>query len=96
MNKLRHRGFTLIELIIFIVVVLGVFSMAPGLEKMAFLPYVPIVNVSLAIRKLFSQQANAIEYLVALGMTIGLAALVREERFSRVIVDTFPRRTVTR
>jgi hypothetical protein len=30
------------------------------------------------------------------GMTIGLVALVREERFSRVIVDTFPRRTVTR
>ena len=61
---------------IFIVVVLGVFSMAPGLEKMAFLPYVPIVNVSLAIRKLFSQQANAIEYLVALGMTIGLAGVM--------------------
>ncbi len=61
---------------IFVVVVLGVFSMAPGLEKMALLPYVPIVNVSLAIRKLFSQQANAVEYLVALGMTIGLAGLM--------------------
>lgn len=61
---------------IFVVVVLGVFSMAPGLEKMALLPYVPIVNVSLAIRKLFSQQANAVEYLVALAMTIGLAGLM--------------------
>ena len=61
---------------IFVVVVLGVFSMAPGLEKMALLPYVPIVNVSLAIRKLFSQQANAIEYLLALGMTVGLAGLM--------------------
>lgn len=61
---------------IFVVVVLGVFSMAPGLEKMALLPYIPIVNVSLAIRKLFSQQGNAIEYLVALGMTIGLAGLM--------------------
>lgn len=60
----------------FVVVVLGVFSMAPGIEKMAMLPYVPVLNVSLAIRKLFSQQANAWEYVVALGMTIGLAALM--------------------
>jgi sodium transport system permease protein len=58
---------------IFVVVVLGVFSLAPGLEKMAFLPYVPIVNVSLAIRKLFAQQGNALEYLIALFMTVGLA-----------------------
>ena len=61
---------------IFVVVVLGVFSMAPGIEKMAVLPYVPVLNVSLAIRKLFSQQANAWEYAVALLMTIGLAALM--------------------
>ncbi len=61
---------------IFVVIFLGVFSMAPGLEKMAFLPYVPIVNVSLAIRKLFAQQANAVEYLLALTMTIGLAGLM--------------------
>ncbi len=61
---------------IFVVIFLGMFSMAPGLEKMAFLPYVPIVNVSLAIRKLFAQQANAVEYLLALAMTIGLAGLM--------------------
>lgn len=61
---------------IFVVIFLGVFSMAPGLEKMAFLPYVPIVNVSLAIRKLFAQQGNALEYLVALVMTVGLAGLM--------------------
>ena len=61
---------------IFVVVVLGVFSMAPGIEKMAALPYVPVLNVSLAIRKLFSQQGNTWEYLVALGMTVGLAALM--------------------
>ena len=60
----------------FVVVVLGVFSMAPGIEKMAFLPYVPVLNVSLAIRKLFSQQGNAFEYGVALSMTIALAALM--------------------
>ena len=61
---------------IFVVVFLGVFSMAPGLEKMAFLPYVPVVNVSLAIRKLFAQQGNTLEYLVALAMTVGLASLM--------------------
>jgi sodium transport system permease protein len=58
---------------VFVVVFMGVFSMAPGIEKMAFLPYVPVLNVSLAIRKLFSQQANYWEYSVALIMTIGLA-----------------------
>lgn len=61
---------------IFVVVILGVFSLAPGLEKMAFLPYVPIVNVSLAIRKLFAQQGNALEYIIALAMTIGLAGIM--------------------
>jgi len=61
---------------IFVVVLLGVFSMAPGIEKMVFLPYVPVLNVSLAIRKLFSQQANAGEYLVALTMTVGLAGVM--------------------
>lgn len=61
---------------IFVVVIMGVFSMSPGIEKLAFLPYVPVLNVSLAIRKLFSQQGNMTEYLVALGMTVGLAALM--------------------
>jgi sodium transport system permease protein len=59
-----------------VVVVLGVFSMAPGIEKMAFLPYTPVLNVSLAIRKLFSQQGNQTEYLIAFAMTVGLAALM--------------------
>jgi len=61
---------------VFVVVFLGVFSMAPGIEKMAFLPYIPVLNVSLAIRKLFSQQGNAWEYAVALVMTIVLASLM--------------------
>ena len=55
---------------------LALFSMSPGIEKMGFLPYVPIVNVSLAIRKLFAQQANALEYLMAFGMTLGFAGLL--------------------
>ena len=61
---------------IFVVVLLGVFSMAPGIEKLAWLPFVPVLNVSLAIRKLFSQQANSFEYLVALAMTLFLAGLM--------------------
>ncbi|MDR3672423.1 MAG: ABC transporter permease [Holophaga sp.] len=61
---------------IFVVVLLGVFSMAPGIEKMAWLPFVPVLNVSLAIRKLFSQQADVFQYLVALGMTLALAGVM--------------------
>lgn len=61
---------------ILVVLFLGIFSMAPGLEKMAALPYIPIVNVSLAIRKLLSQQGSAWEYCVAFLMTVGLAGLL--------------------
>ena len=61
---------------IFVVVLLGVFSMAPGIERMSWLPFVPVLNVSLAIRKLFSQQGNGFEYLVALVMTVVLAGLM--------------------
>jgi sodium transport system permease protein len=61
---------------IFLVVFLGVFTMAPGVEKMAFLSYVPVVNVCLALRKLFSQQFSWMEYLVAFAMTVGLAGLM--------------------
>jgi sodium transport system permease protein len=57
-----------------VVIVAAVFSMAPGIEKLAFLPYVPILNVSLAVRKLFSQQGNPWEYAIAFLMTVGLAA----------------------
>jgi len=59
-----------------VVIVAAVFSMAPGIEKMAFLPYVPILNVSLAVRKLFSHQANYLEYTIAFLMTVGLAGLL--------------------
>ena len=61
---------------IFLVVFLGVFTMAPGVDKMSFLSYVPVVNVCLALRKLFSQQFNWMEYLVAFAMTVGLAGLM--------------------
>jgi sodium transport system permease protein len=61
---------------LFVIVLLGAFSLAPGIERMRFLPYVPILNVSLEIRNLFSQQGHVVEYLVALFMTAGLAILM--------------------
>jgi len=61
---------------IFLVVFLGVFTMAPGVDKMTFLSYVPVVNVCLALRKLFSQQFSWMEYLIAFSMTVGLAGLM--------------------
>jgi ABC-type Na+ efflux pump permease subunit len=60
----------------FVIILLGAFSLAPGLERIPFLPYVPILNVSLAIRNLFSQRGDAVEYLVALAMTTGLSGLM--------------------
>ncbi|NWJ42465.1 MAG: ABC transporter permease [Geothrix sp.] len=61
---------------IFLVVFLGVFTMAPGVDKMAFLSYVPVVNVCIALRKMFSQQPNWLEYAIAFTMTVGLAGLM--------------------
>lgn len=61
---------------LFLIITLGAFSLAPGLERMPLLPYVPILNVSLAIRKLFSQQGNVMEFLIALLMTAGLSILM--------------------
>ena len=59
---------------IFVVIMLGVFSTSPGLEKMAALPYVPVLNVALTIRNLFSHQFVAWQYILAFAMTSGLAA----------------------
>ena len=61
---------------IFLVVFLGVFTMAPGVDKMTFLTYVPVVNVCIALRKMFSQQPNWVEYAIAFTMTVGLAGLM--------------------
>jgi len=62
--------------IMLVVLFLAVFSMSPGIEKMGILPYIPIVNISLVIRKLFAQQASTLEYAVAFLMTVGMAALM--------------------
>ncbi len=61
---------------IILVIFLGVFMMAPGVDKMSFLSYVPVVNVCLALRKLFSQQADWLQYWLAFAMTVGLAGLM--------------------
>jgi sodium transport system permease protein len=61
---------------LFLIITLGAFSMAPGIERMPLLPYVPVLNVSLAIRKLFGQQSSFFEILIAFFMTAGLAILM--------------------
>lgn len=61
---------------IFLVMFLGMFTMAPGVEKMTGLAYVPVVNVCLALRKMFSQQPDWAEYAIAFAMTVGLAGLM--------------------
>ena len=61
---------------LFLVIFLGVFSMAPGVDKMPFLAYVPVINVCMALRKLFSQQFSWLEYLIAFAMTVGLAGVM--------------------
>ena len=60
----------------FLVIFLGVFMMAPGVDKLPFLSYVPVVNVCLALRKLFSQQSNWLEYWMAFITTVGLGGLM--------------------
>ncbi len=72
--KNSREAMTAITPGIFVVVMLGVFSMSPGLEKMAALPYVPVLNVALTIRKLFSHEFVAWQYILAFVMTSGLAA----------------------
>jgi ABC-type Na+ efflux pump permease subunit len=61
---------------LFLIVTLGAFSLAPGIERITYLPYVPILNVSLTIRKLFSQQGDIPEFLIAFLMTAGLSLLM--------------------
>ncbi|HJW72234.1 MAG TPA: ABC transporter permease [Geothrix sp.] len=61
---------------IFLVVFLGLFTMAPGVDKISALAYVPVVNVCLALRKMFSQQPNWFEYAIAFTMTVGLAGVM--------------------
>lgn len=60
----------------FVIIFLGVFSMAPGIEKMAAIPFLPIINASVAIREMFGQQFNLTHYLLALGINAALALVL--------------------
>ncbi len=62
--------------VLLVILVFGAVSLAPGIDRMPALTYVPVLNVSLAIRKLFSQQAQAWDIVVAFAMTAGLSALM--------------------
>ncbi len=62
--------------VLLLILVFGAVSLAPGIDRMPALTYVPVLNVSLAIRKLFSQQAQAWDIVVAFAMTAGLSALM--------------------
>lgn len=73
--KSTQEATTAITPALLVVLVLGIFSMGPGIDKMGFLAYVPVINVSLAIRKLLAQQPYAFEFAVAFLMTVGLAAV---------------------
>lgn len=59
----------------FVIVILGVFSMSPGLEKMNAIHFVPILNASMSIREMFNQQFSWIHYILALGINAALAAV---------------------
>lgn len=58
---------------IFIVLAIGVFSLSPGIEKLTYLPFVPLMNITVVIRKLFTGQFVAWEYLITLLMTLLLS-----------------------
>ncbi len=59
-----------------VILVLGAIALAPGLDRIPALTYVPVLNVSIAIRNLFSQQARPWDLLVAFGMTTVFSALM--------------------
>ncbi|MFM8234089.1 MAG: ABC transporter permease [Holophagaceae bacterium] len=63
---------------IFVVLAIGVFSLSPGIEKLRYLSFVPLMNITVAIRKLFTGQFVAWEYFITLFMTLLLSwAMVR-------------------
>ena len=57
----------------FVIIGLAVFSINPGVEKMAYTHWVPILNVSMSIREMFSQQFSYAHYFLALVINSALA-----------------------
>lgn len=60
----------------FVIIMLGVFSMAPGIEKMAAIPFIPIINASVSIREMFGQQFNLTHFLLAFAINTVLALIL--------------------
>ena len=60
----------------FVIIGLGVFSISPGIEKMAVTHWVPILNASMSIREMFSQQFSYAHYFLALAINSVLALIL--------------------
>ena len=60
----------------FVIIGLGVFSISPGIEKMAVTHWIPILNASMSIREMFTQQFSYAHYLLALGINAALALVL--------------------
>lgn len=60
----------------FVIIGLAVFSISPGIEKMAVTHWVPILNASMSIREMFGQQFSYAHYFLALGINTALALIL--------------------
>lgn len=60
----------------FVIIGLGVFSISPGIEKMAAIHWVPILNASMSIREMLGQQFSYAHYFLALGINTALALVL--------------------
>ena len=60
----------------FVIIALAVFSISPGIEKMTVIHWVPILNASMSIREMFSQQFSYAHYFLALGINSVLALIL--------------------
>ncbi len=59
-----------------VLIFVGVASFAPGVEKLGLLPFIPIMNITVVIKKLFTNQFVVWEYLIAFLMTSVLCWLM--------------------
>ena len=60
----------------FVIIGLGVFSISPGIEKMNAVHWVPILNASMSIREMFTQQFSYGHYFLALAINAALAMVL--------------------
>ena len=60
----------------FVIIGLAVFSINPGIEKMAITHWVPVLNVSMSIREMFTQQFSYAHYFLALAINTALALVL--------------------